>query len=275
MAPGSKPLSEDQLRRTWSLVDVLTMLKRRANHPPPTAELIRRKFDALSLPALDTLSILIDHTIAEQHRRLSPRQVCGMSQAVRVFPEDTASEVAHAHACESVVSTTAAKRASFEASHLLRLGLEHLAMARKKGLPLCPIATDRDLQAMDALRRGGMNDKSAALEILGVGDANVPEDRACFESPNGFLTGTACCIAMMDRLDLPGDICCMGLVIRSSGPTSFRFAVDVTISSYARDVWAMRSTRVNVGGFGGWCGPRPSRSRHTFERARDGSRLSS
>jgi hypothetical protein len=87
--------------------------------------LARRKFDALSLPALDTLSILIDHTIAEQHRRLSPRQVCGMSQAVRVFPEDTASEVAHAHACESVVSTTAAKRASFEASHLLRLGLEH------------------------------------------------------------------------------------------------------------------------------------------------------
>ena len=166
------------MRRTWSLVGVLTMLKRRANHPPPTAELIRRKFDALSLPALDTLSILIDHTIAEQHRRLRPRQVCGMSHAVRVFREDTASEVAHAHACESVVSTTAAKRASFEASHLLRLGLEHLALARKKGLPLCPIATDRDLQAMDALRRGGMNDKSAALEILGVDDANVPEDRA-------------------------------------------------------------------------------------------------
>ena len=52
-------MSEDQLRRTWSLVDVLTMLKRRANHPPPTAELIRRKFDALSLPALDTLSIIL------------------------------------------------------------------------------------------------------------------------------------------------------------------------------------------------------------------------
>ena len=47
------------------------------------------------LPALDTLSVLMDHTTAEQRRRLSPRQVCGMAQAVRVFPEDTASEVAH------------------------------------------------------------------------------------------------------------------------------------------------------------------------------------
>ena len=91
MAPGSqKPLSEDQMRRTWALVDILTSLKRRGNHPPPTAELIRRKFDALSSPALDTLSILMDSTIAEQCRRLSPRQVCGMAQAVRVFPEDTA-----------------------------------------------------------------------------------------------------------------------------------------------------------------------------------------
>ena len=178
MPPGSKTLSEDQLRRTWSLVDVLTMLKRRANHPPPTAELIRRKFDALSLPALDTLSILIDHTIAEQHRRLSPRQVCGMSQAVRVFPEDTASEVAHVHACESVVSAVAVKRASFAASHALRLGLEHLAVAReRRGIPLCPIATDWHLQAMDAFARGGRNDKSRALEVLGVGDANIPRGR--------------------------------------------------------------------------------------------------
>ena len=82
MAPGSHPLSEDQMRRTWALVDILTSLKRRANHSPLTAELILRKFDALSLPALNTLSILIDHTTAGQHRRLSPRQLCGMSHAV-------------------------------------------------------------------------------------------------------------------------------------------------------------------------------------------------
>ena len=208
MAPGSKHLSEDQMRRTWALIDILTSLKRRANHPPPTAELILRKFDALSLPALDTLSILMDHTTAGQRRRLSPRQVCGMAQAVRVFPEDTASEVAHVHACESVVSAAGVKRASLVASQALRLGLEHLAEAQKRGIPLCPIATDRHLQAMEALARGGRNDKSAALEILGVGDANIPEDGAGFVSSNGLLAGTACCIAVMGRLDLPGDICC-------------------------------------------------------------------
>ena len=123
MAPGSKPLSEDQLRRTWSLVDMLTMLKRRGNHPPPTAQLILRKFHELSLPALDTLSILMEYTIAEQRRRLGPDQVCAMAQAVRVFPEDTASEIAHAHACESVASADGVKRASREGSHLLRYTL--------------------------------------------------------------------------------------------------------------------------------------------------------
>ena len=203
-------MSDDQMRRTRALVDILTSLKRRANHPPPTEELILRKFDALSLPALNTLSILIDHTTAGQHRRLSPRQVCGMSQAVRVFPEDTASEVAHVHACESVVSSAATKRASLAASHALRLGLEHLAKARERGMPLCPVATDRHLQAMDALSRGGRKDKSTtALEILGVGDANISEDgTAVFVSANGLLTSTSFCIAVMDRLDLPGDICC-------------------------------------------------------------------
>ena len=142
MAPGPQLLSEEQLRRTWSLIDILTMLKRRGNLPPPTAELILRKFDGLSLLALDNLSMLIEYTIAEQGRRLCPDQVCAMAHAVRVFPEDTASEIAHAHACESVASADGVKRASHEGSHLLRLGLEQLAMARKKGLPLVPIATD-------------------------------------------------------------------------------------------------------------------------------------
>ena len=38
MASGSQPLSDEQMRRTWALVDLLTSLKRRANHPPPTAD---------------------------------------------------------------------------------------------------------------------------------------------------------------------------------------------------------------------------------------------
>ena len=118
-------MSEDQMRRTWALVDLLTSLKRRANHPPPTAELICRKFDALSLPALDTLSIVVDHAIAEQGRRLSPRQVCGMARAVRSFPEDTAAEVAHAHACGKVLEADATVEAArVQTSHLLRIGFE-------------------------------------------------------------------------------------------------------------------------------------------------------
>ena len=207
MAPGAQSLSEDEMRRTWALVDILTSLKRRANHPPPTAQLIRRKFDALSLPALETLSILVEHTIIEQHYRLSPRQVFGMAQAMRVFPEDTALEVAHVHACDNVVSAAAVKSASFNASHALRLGLEHLAEARKRGMPLCPISTDRHLQAIDVLARGGRNEKSAVLEILDIDDANILEHVGLVSS-NGLLIGAACCIAMMDRIDLPGDICC-------------------------------------------------------------------
>ena len=54
MASGSQSLSNEQMRRTWAMVDILTSFKRRTNRPPPTAELIRRKFDDLSLPALDT-----------------------------------------------------------------------------------------------------------------------------------------------------------------------------------------------------------------------------
>ena len=107
MTSGSQPLNDEEKRRTWALVDILTSVKRRASHPPPTAELIRRKFDALSLPALDTLSILVDHTIAQQHGRLGPSMVCGMARAVRSFPEDTAAEVAHAHACGKVLEADA------------------------------------------------------------------------------------------------------------------------------------------------------------------------
>ena len=161
------------MRRTWALVDILTSLKRRANHPPPTAELICRKFDALSLPALDTLSIVVDHAIAEQGRRLSPRQVCGMARAVRSFPEDTAAEVAHAHACGKVVSDATVEAARVQTSHLLRIGFEHLALARQRGIPLCPIATGRHTHALDTLAKDRANNRRAALDILGVDDASI------------------------------------------------------------------------------------------------------
>ena len=56
---GPSPSPKSKMRRAWALVDMLTSVKRRANQSPPTAELIRRKFETLPMPALDTLSILV------------------------------------------------------------------------------------------------------------------------------------------------------------------------------------------------------------------------
>jgi len=204
MTAGSLPLYE--MRRTWALVDLLTSLKRRANHPPPTAELIRRKFETLPRPALDTLSILVDQTIAEQHGRLGPGMVCGMARAVRSFQKDTAAEVAYAHACGKVVSDATVEAARVQTSHLLRMGIEHLTDARQSGVPLCPMASDRHMHAMATLNNR-KNNKGAALDILGVDDASIPGDGG-FVGPNGLLIGAACCIAVLRWLDRPGDICC-------------------------------------------------------------------
>ena len=135
------------------------------------------------------------------------RQFCGMARAVRSFPEDTAAEVAYAHACDKVVSDAAVKAASFQTSHLLRIGFEHLTAARRRGIPLCPIATDRHAHALDTLAEDRANNRRAALDLLCVDDADVPEGDG-FVSPNGLLIGSRCCIAVMDRLDRRGDICC-------------------------------------------------------------------
>jgi hypothetical protein len=78
MTPGSQPLSFEQMRRTWALVDILTSLKRRTNHPPPTAEQIIRKFDTLPMPALDALSILVKSTMRDLHAGLGQGMVCGV-----------------------------------------------------------------------------------------------------------------------------------------------------------------------------------------------------
>ena len=67
MALESQPLSNEQMRRTWAMVDVLTSLKRRTNQAPPTADFIRRKFEALSIPATETLSILVALTLRKEN----------------------------------------------------------------------------------------------------------------------------------------------------------------------------------------------------------------
>ena len=158
------------------------------------------------MPALDTLLILVDHTIAERHCRLAQSHVFGMERAVRSFQEDTAAEVAHAHACNSVVSDATVKTVSLKTTSIVHRGSEHLAMARERGIPMCPIATDRHAQALAALASG--DSKSEALEILGVDGVHIPKGGG-FVSASGLLTGAACCIELMGRLDLlPGDICC-------------------------------------------------------------------
>ena len=137
MTPGSQPLSFEQMRRTWALVNILTSLKtRRTNHPPPTAEQIIRKFDTLPMPALDALSILVESTFRELHAGLGQGMVCGMARAVRSFQKDTAAEVAYAHACGKVVSDATVEAARVQTSHLLRMGIEHLTDARQSGVPL-------------------------------------------------------------------------------------------------------------------------------------------
>jgi hypothetical protein len=200
------PLCNEQMRRTWALVDILTSLKTHTNHPAPTAKLICCKFRALSMRALDMLSFLVDYSIARKHGGMSPSCLCGMAMAVKSFQEDTASEIAHVQACNNVVSDATVNAASFQTSSILHRGVEHLAMARKSGIPLVPIATDRHAQAMAALAKGKMN-MSTARETLGVVDAHIPEDGG-FVSSNGLLIGAAYCISVMERLDRPGDICC-------------------------------------------------------------------
>ena len=230
-------LSNEDMRGTWSVVDLLTSLKWRTSHPP-TAALIRRKIDALSLPALDTLGFLMDLTIAEKQGRLSPHQVGGLALAVRCFPGHIATEVAHVHACGEVVSAAAVEAARFEQGHILRIGLEHLAAARKHGIPLHPVSTHTYVNALADLQKDEGGSEKAALELLGMDDVHVSED-GCFLSSKGLVAGAAFCIAVMNKLDLPGDICCGSCLQTVSGD-------DVSICSRCGDHIACK--RCLVGG---------------------------
>ena len=141
--------------------------------------------------------------------RLGSHQIDGIARAVSsCFQADAASEIAHVHACAcgGVVSAAAAKAAYYEYSHVLRIGLQHFALARKIGIPLRPCATDVHARAIAALTKGKGGNTKAALGILGVADTLVLEEGG-FASSTGLLTGCAFCVAVMDRLD-PGEICC-------------------------------------------------------------------
>ena len=200
-------LSPEDLRRTWSVVDVLTALKRNTNHRP-TAALIRRKVDALSLPALDKLGCLVDLTILQRHgHRLSTRHYHGFQLAINSFPDQTATELAIVHSRREVISAAAIDAVRFAWGHVLRLGTESIKRAQKRGIPLHPIATDRHARAMAVLQEGRQDREAAALEVLGIEDAVVLEGRF-LTSSKGLLTGTAFCLAVLEELEHTASICC-------------------------------------------------------------------
>ena len=225
-------LSREDLQAAWSVINVLTSLKRR-NSQPPTAALIRRKIDALSLPALDRLAFSVGLAIAETHGQLRVDQVGGLERAVRGFPSDTAAEVAHlsnrhchgfqlainsfpdqtatelaiVHSRREVISAAAIDAARFASGHVLRLGIESIKRAQKRGIPLHPIATDRHARAIAVLQEGRQDREAAALEVLGIEDAVVLEGRF-LTSSKGLLTGTAFCLAVLEELEHTASICC-------------------------------------------------------------------
>ena len=136
------------LRGAASLAELLTSLRRRR---PPTEPLLRRKFDALSPSAVDALPFLVERAVVARHGRLSPHERDGVARAVTAFAAETAAESAHVHACGAVASEEAVGFARDQARHMLRIGLELRAAARRMQVPLIPIATDRHALAMAEL----------------------------------------------------------------------------------------------------------------------------
>ena len=185
-----------------SLVDIFTSLKRRTTQPP-TQALIQRKINSLSLPALETLSLSVENRIVSNHgsRRLSPLQIAGTARAVQLFPTETVAEIAHVHALGEVMSAAAVGSVHFQTSHLHRIGVQHLALAQKRGMAIHPIATDLHARAMEARNDG---DSEKALIILSMEGAVVLEGGG-FASKAGLLVGVAFSVAVMKSLDR---ICC-------------------------------------------------------------------
>ena len=190
-------MDPEDLRGAVSLAELLTSVRRRR---PPTEPLLRRKFDALSRSAVDALPFLVERAVVARHGRLSPHERDGVARAVTAFAAETAAESAHVHACGAVASEEAVGFARDQARHMLRIGLELRATARRMQVPLVPIATDRHALAMAELAKGGGEGSGkAALGRLGVCGAAVLDD-GCFASAAGaLLVGTAFCVAATDQ----------------------------------------------------------------------------
>ena len=200
--------SQAELRSAWSAIEIIirrSSRNRRSNRPL-TSLLIRRKLDALSGPALDSLTFIL-----ATKSDLSSHQIGGISQAVRYFQAEVAAEVAYVHNCGAVVSEKASKAAYSVSSHMLWLALGYTRKARGNGLPLHPISTDKHLLAVAAFQKGEGGNEKAALEVLGLVDARVLGN-GDFVSSTGLLVGAALC-RMVIRTEVsskvsPGKVCC-------------------------------------------------------------------
>ena len=264
LASQAHELSREDLRRTWSMVDILTSLKRNTSHSP-TAALIRRKLDALPLPALDKLGCLVDLTILQRHgHHLSIGHYHGFQLAISSFPDDTATEIARAHSCREVISAAAIEAARFDFSHVLRLGIESITTAQKRGIPLHPIATDRHVQAMTILQEGKQDNEAAALEALGIEDAVVLEGKF-LASSRGLLTGAAFCLAVLEELEHTASICCgrCERVVDVAGLSICRRCGDQLVcKACGRGCgWRVRPRARNREGHGAVAAPEPTRKR--------------
>ena len=140
---------------------------------------------------------------------LGPCDVSGVACAVRrCHMTDVAEEIAHVHERGAVVSEGAIGVARLYVSHLLRIGHEVLTRTRESGgAALLPIATDRHSHAIDALVKG--EGEAAAIERLGASlSSTVLHEAGHFVNAAGSLIGTALCVAMIDRGDSLGPVCC-------------------------------------------------------------------
>lgn len=84
--------SQEELRGAWSAIEsiIRRSSRNRRSNRPLTSLLIRRKLDALSGPALDSLTFIL-----ATKTDLSSHQVGGISRVVRYFQAEVAEEVAY------------------------------------------------------------------------------------------------------------------------------------------------------------------------------------
>ena len=201
-------LSKQDLHEVFGAVKIFTCWQRGR----PTAALVTRKVQG-ALTRLggdeELLRFLVHSAVVKACLWFGSEDVGGVAPAVRgCHMTDVAEEIAHAHARGVVVSEGAIGVARLHVSHMLRIGREvHTRTRESGGAALLPIATDRHIHAIDAIVKG--EGEAAAIERLGASlSSTTLHDAGYFVNLAGTLIGTALCVAMIDRGDSLGPVCC-------------------------------------------------------------------